>query len=191
MVGQKELRKFEEDLAALYELGKIKAPIHLMKNNEKQLIKVFKKYKEGDWIFSTHRSHYHWLLSGRDPELLKQQVLEGHSMHVFAPKFFSSAIVGGNAPIALGVAFALKKKASKEHVWCFIGDAAYECGIVQECIKYAQRHDLPITYVVEDNGFCVRAKTKEIWGLHNTKKVSKYVYKRFYPHAGSGKYIMF
>jgi pyruvate dehydrogenase E1 component alpha subunit len=193
MVDKKELIEFETEIGRLYEQGKILAPIHLTKNNESKLRKIFKDYQEGDWVFSTHRSHYHWLLSGRDPEELKKQILEGHSMHIFADKFFSSAIVGGNVSIALGVAWALKMKKSNSKVYCFVGDAASECGIAHECMKYAKRHDLPIKYIIEDNGLCVRAKTNEIWGIERPKssKIIKYKYNRHYPHAGTGKYVMF
>ena len=47
---------------SIYEKGKIRAPIHLSGNNENQLIKIFKKVKKQDWVFSTWRSHYHALL---------------------------------------------------------------------------------------------------------------------------------
>lgn len=191
MSKAEKLIKFEEEIAKLYEAAKIRSPIHLSKGNEKKLIRIFKDFKDGDWVFSTHRSHYHWLLSGRDREELKQQILEGHSMHIFGDKFFTSAIVGGNAPIALGVAAALKLKNSPNKVWCFVGDASYECGIVQECIKYAQGHNLPVTFIVEDNGYCVIANTKQTWGTKKAKVLRKYKYSWGYPHAGTGKYVMF
>jgi len=188
---KEQLIKFTDEIKELYETGKIHSPVHLSGTNEEQLIKIFHKVKADDWIFSTWRSHYHWLLSGRDPAELKKQILDGHSMHVNGFRFFTSAIVGGIPSIALGVAWGLKLNKSTDKVWCFIGDAAYRCGITVECIKYAKGHDLPITFVVEDNGLCVRAKTKEIWGYKKTKKVIRYKYKRKYPHAGSGKYVMF
>jgi pyruvate dehydrogenase E1 component alpha subunit len=188
---KKELIKFEEEIAQLFEQAKIRAPIHLSGGNENKLIKIFKDYKEGDWIFSTYRSHYHWLLSGRAPEELKKQILEGHSMHVYGDRFFTSALVGGVAPIALGVAMALKMKNASDKVWCFIGDMAAESGIVHECIKYAQGHNLQITFVIEDNGYSVRAVTKETWGKGKTRINRRYKYKRRYPHAGTGKYVMF
>jgi pyruvate dehydrogenase E1 component alpha subunit len=190
-MNKKDLIKFEEEIAKLYEQAKIRAPIHLSDNNESQLIKIFKGYRQGDWIFSTYRSHYHWLLSGRNPEELKKQILQGHSMHVYSDRFFTSAIVGGVAPIALGVAMALKMKSSPNKVWCFIGDMAGESGIVHECIKYARGHNLPITFVIEDNGYSVRALTKETWGTAKAKVNRRYKYKRGYPHAGTGKYVMF
>ena len=44
-INEKFLKKFEIDIKLLYEKGKIRAPIHLSGNNEKQLIKIFKKIK--------------------------------------------------------------------------------------------------------------------------------------------------
>jgi len=190
-MNKQELIKFTENIANLYENGKIKAPIHLGGENEEQLIKIFKDYKRNDWILSTWRSSYHWLLSGRSPKKLKKQIVEGHSMHIYDDKFFTSAIVGGIAPIAVGLAWGLKLGKSSNKVWCFLGDGAYACGIVKESIAYAEGHDLPIQFVIEDNNLTVRANTKEIWGTKKVLKVIKYEYIRKYPHAGSGKYVMF
>lgn len=190
-MNRKELIKFEKEIADLYEQAKIKTPIHLSKGNESKLIKIFRDYKKGDWIFSTYRSHFHWLLSGHTPQRLKKQILDGHSMHVYGKRFFTSSIVGGNAPIALGVAMALKKKNSPYRVWCFVGDMSFECGLTQECIKYAKGHNLPISYIIEDNGYSVRAVTKETWGKGEARVTKYYKYERQYPHAGTGKYVMF
>jgi pyruvate dehydrogenase E1 component alpha subunit len=190
-MNKQGLLKFTEEIKLLYEAGKIRSPIHLSGINEDQLIKIFKDIKKNDWLFGTWRSHYLWLLSGRNPKKLKEQILDNHSMHVFDKRFFTSAIVAGIAPIALGVAMALKKKNSKDRVWCFLGDGAFECGLSKECIRYAEGHDLPITYVLEDNGLCVRAKTQEVWGEKKKKKLIKYKYIRKFPHAGSGSYVMF
>ncbi len=185
-----QLIKFEKEIASIYEKGLIKAPIHLTSGNEDKLIKIFKKLKikKTDWIFSTHRNHYHWLLSGRNPKELKKQILEGHSMHVFGNRFFTSAIVAGNVSIALGVALALKIKKSKQRVFCFIGDMASYCGISKEAIKYAEGHNLPIWFIVEDNGLSVNTNTQQVWGKNKSKKVITYSYKRIYNHAGCGKF---
>ena len=58
------LVSFSNEIKEIYELGKIRAPIHLSGNNEDQLINIFKKIKKSDWVFSTWRSHYHALLHG-------------------------------------------------------------------------------------------------------------------------------
>ena len=183
--------EFETKVAKLYEAGKIKAPTHLSKGNELQLTEIFKHVKKTDWIFSTWRNHYHWLMSGRSEKELLKQIIDGHSMHVFGYRFFTSAIVGGIAPIALGVAMSLKRKKCPYKVWCFLGDMAYSGGLAQESIRYAQGNDLPIYYILEDNGLSVSTPTQEVWGKCRVKKVIKYKYKRGYPHAGTGKFVLF
>ena len=181
------LIKFEDDIAELYGEGKIRAPIHLGGDNENQLIEIFKKVGPDDYVFATWRNHYHWLLSGRDPKELKEQIVNGHSMHVFGKRFFTSAIVGGIAPIAVGVAMALKRKKDPSKVWVFIGDMGVLTGIARESITYAQGHDLPIIFIVEDNGLSVKTDTRKVWGTEDTNKVMSYKYKRKYNHAGHGE----
>lgn len=193
-----KLKEFTYSIIEVYEKGKIKAPIHCSGGNEEQLIKLFDglKITKNNYIFSTWRSSYVWLLSGRDPEELRKQILEGHSMHVYGDKFFTSAIVAGISPIALGVAWALKLKGSSDTVFCFLGDGGFYCGLSQESIRYAVGHDLPICFILEDNHLTVNAKTQEIWGRGRKNKVIKYDYVRKYGHAGHGldgekKYVMF
>ena len=112
MLKKQDLINFELEIKKIYEEGKIKAPIHLSGNNEKYLIKIFKNVAAEDWVFSTWRNHYHALLKGIPPEWLKKEILKGRSMGInnLKYKFYSSAIVGGILPIALGVAKALKLK---------------------------------------------------------------------------------
>ena len=122
MLKKQDLINFELEIKKIYEEGKIKAPIHLSGNNEKNLIKIFKNVAAEDWVFSTWRNHYHALLKGIPPEWLKKEILKGRSMGInnLKYKFYSSAIVGGILPIALGVAKALKLKKKNNKVWAFI-----------------------------------------------------------------------
>ena len=115
MLDKNDLINFEEEIKKIYESGKIKAPIHLSGNNEEQLIKIFKKIKKNDWVFSTWRNHYHALLKGIPKEWLKKEIIAGRSMGInnIKHKFYSSAIVGGILPIALGTAKAIKLKKKK------------------------------------------------------------------------------
>lgn len=194
-MGIYEIIKFETELAKEYDTGKIKFPVHLSgckhRKQEKFLVELFKNIKKTDYIISTWRNHYHWLLSERNPEELLKQVRKHGSMHVYDKNFITSSIVGGIAPIALGLAFALKRKKSKRHVWCFIGCMAHRCGIVYESIQYAKGHDLPITYVVEDNDISVQTATRDVWGMGKKNKVLSYKYIRKYPHQGTGKWVLF
>ena len=175
-MDEEDLIKFEADIASHFNNGEIRAPIHLHGGNERQLIEIFKDIKPEDWVFSTHRSHYHALLKGIPPELIKAEILGGNSISLQFPeyRFHTSAIVGGIIPIALGVAMAGEK------AWCFVGDMAAETGIFHECAKYARNFELPIHYIVEDNGWSGDTPTDKVWG---------YKYKRTWPHSGTGKWI--
>lgn len=192
---KESLIKFEEEIADIFTAGKIRAPVHLSDGNEDALIDIFKNIKSDDWVFSTHRSHYHALLHGIDPEWLKEEIIRGNSISICNPKhnFYSSGIVGGNTPIALGVAMALKRKRAPQHVWVFVGDMAAEGGIFHECVKYAMRNDLPITFIVEDNSISTYTPTQKAWGEeHSESKTVMYSHKKEkYPHYGSGKWVTF
>ena len=91
------LIKFEEEIADIFTAGKIRAPVHLSDGNEDVLIDIFKNIKSDDWVFSTHRSHYHALLHGIDPGWLREEIVRGNSISICNPKhsFYSSGIVGG------------------------------------------------------------------------------------------------
>jgi len=65
-------------------------------------------------------------------------------------------------------------------------------GVAYECMKYANGHNLPITFVVEDNGMSVDTPTREVWGKFggDPNKIV-YYYTRKYPHHGCGEWVTF
>jgi len=195
MINKKDLINFELDIKKIYEAGKIKAPIHLSGNNEESLIRIFKKIKKNDWVFSTWRNHYHALLKGIPIDWLKKEIIAGRSMGInnIKYKFYSSAIVAGTIPIALGVAKALKLKKKSQKVWVFIGDMTFETGMFHECYKYARNHKLPLKFVVEDNNLSTNTPTNKVWIKKSKipKDIIYYKYKRKYPHHGSGGWVLF
>lgn len=195
------LKTFETEIADLFNKAKIKAPVHLSDGNEKSLIKIFKekKIKKNDWIFCSWRSHYHCLLKGVKVSKIKKSIKEGKSISLcfLNEKIYSSAIVSGSLPIAVGMAMSLKLQKSKSRVYCFVGDMTAETGIMHECYKYSVNHKLPIHFIVEDNDLSVCTPTKKIWGISsstykkNNKYISYYKYKSRYPHAGAGVRVQF
>jgi len=199
-MNKKKLIKFEEEIAKLFNQAKIKAPVHLYHGNEEQIIKIFKKIKKRDWIFCSWRSHYQCLLKGVPPKKIKNEILEGKSISLCFPhyKIYSSAIVGGVLPIAVGMAISFKRKKLKNKVFCFMGEMTSETGIAHESIKYSRNKKLPIHFIVEDNGKSVCTNTRKAWSqkkLTYEKSSDKYVtyyrYKLKYPHAGAGKRVQF
>lgn len=189
-----ELIKFENEIKKHWLNGEIRAPIHFSGGNEKQLIEIFKDIKPEDWVFTGHRSHYHALLKGIPKEWIRQEIFNRHSIDLNNAKykFFVSSILGGIIPIALGVAWAIKRREGKEHVWVFVGDMAAEMGAFYECSMYACRQDLPITFVIEDDDRSVASPTQKVWGEHlGFPDIKWYTYKNKYPHQGVGKYVLF
>jgi pyruvate dehydrogenase E1 component alpha subunit len=192
-----KLQEFERDVALRFEMGMIPGPVHLSGGNEEQLIEIFKDISIDDYVFSTHRNHYHALLHGIPSYELMREIMAGRSMNLFFPehKFFTSSIVGGILPIAVGVAAALKREGSSKKVWVFVGDMAATMGIFHECQQYAKCHELPITFVVEDNGLSTNTPTGKVWGeskFHRLNyrcgsNVIRYQYDRIYPHYGVNK----
>jgi TPP-dependent pyruvate/acetoin dehydrogenase alpha subunit len=210
---KEKLIAFEEDIAACYDAAMIRAPVHLYNGNEEQMLDVFKRnnISSDDWIFTTWRSHYQCLLKGVPAEQLKADILAGKSITLCYPeyKIFSSAIVTGSIPIAVGVALALKRNKQAGRVYCFVGDMGSETGAFQENFKYSFHNKLPIKFIVEDNGKSVCTETLKTWGLQtlqaeSTMLVAKkypntgvedyleyYKYESKWPHAGAGKRIQF
>ena len=200
LLTKQELIDFEQDIAETFNSGLIKAPIHLYSGNEEQMTEIFNNVNEDDWVFCSWRSHYQCLLKGVPKDILKQDIIDGKSITLCYPEFkiYSSAIVTGNIPIATGAAFDIKRKAKHNHVWCFVGDMTSETGTFYENHKYAVNHDLPITYIVEDNGKSVCSDTLAVWNIeelsYSKKDIPKVIYYKYetkYPHAGSGKRIQF
>ena len=114
--SKNDLIEFEKEIAELYNNAKIKAPIHLSGNNETQLINIFKKLKKMTGWSLIGVITYHALLHGFPKDKLKKMIVAGKSMSINSRryKFFSSSIVGGGIPIALGLALALKKEISTQ-----------------------------------------------------------------------------
>jgi len=195
-----DLVRFEENIANLFNKAKIRSPVHLYSGNEKFLINFFKKIKKNDWVFCSWRSHYQCLLKGVPVNKVKKEIVNGKSISLcfLDYKIYSSAIVGGTLPIALGLAISLKRKKSLNKIYCFIGDMTSETGIAHECIKYSRNKKLPIHFIIEDNNKSVCTDTKKTWSLKkltyenkSDKYVTYYKYKLKYPHAGAGKRVEF
>ena len=188
-----ELIAFEKEMVVEFEAGNIKAPLHLAGGNEEQLINIFRRIRPQDWCLCSWRSHYHCLLKGVPRDELKTAILRGRSIGLCFPqhRVLSSAIVGGICPIALGIAWAIKQKGEDAKVYCFIGDMTAESGIYHECEKYG--FDLPIHWVVEDNGLSVCTNTAEVWKLdmEGLADETAYRYILTWPHVGVGKFVKF
>jgi len=195
-----DLINFETEIANLFNAAKIRAPVHLYYGNEEQMIEIFRDVRPEDWVCCSWRSHYQCLLKGVPPEKVRAEILAGRSISLCFPEYrvVSSAIVGGVLPISVGIALGLKRRGGTARVHCFMGDMTAETGIAHECIKYSHNHQLPIRFIVEDNGKSVCTDTRETWNqpaltCEQTPHplVVHYKYQTKYPHAGAGVRVQF
>lgn len=213
---RESLIAFEDRIRAHWEAGAIPSLLHLCGGNEAQLLDLFHDIRPGDWVFSTHRNHYHALLSGYPADELEQAILDGRSMFTFrraqmAPgldpsydgmwdgaHLYSSAILAGTCGIAAGVAWTCRSMFHPRghlapHVWCFLGDGAEEEGHFYESALFVEANDLPCTFIIEDNDRQVETPKSVRRGgrrieapLDHFDCVKRYHYTPTYPHAGSG-----
>jgi TPP-dependent pyruvate/acetoin dehydrogenase alpha subunit len=199
-VTPEELIAFETEIAALFNAGHIRAPVHLYFGNETQMIAIFRDVQPQDWVFCSWRSHYQCLLKGVPREELKAEILAGRSISLCFPqhRIVSSAIVAGIIPIAVGAAMSIKRRGENARVHCFAGEMTAETGVFHECLKYSSNHQLPIRFIVEDNGKSVCTDTRETWNQpvltyeHSRDPlVVYYTYRSKYPHAGAGQRVQF
>ena len=130
-------------------------------------------------------------------EVLFTDITNGKSITLIYPKYniYTSAIVGGIVPIALGTALALKKEKKKGKVYLFMGEMTSETGSAHEAHKYAVAHDLPIKFIIEDNGKSVctdTTKYDQLKSLLSRRNIVEYYqYDLPWPHAGAGVRVQF
>ncbi len=200
-VTKEDIISFEKEIADIFATGVIRGPVHLRSGREDQLIEIFKDIGSDDYVLGHWDSHELALLKGVPREAVKQLILEGRSISLCFPehKVLCSGIVGSLMGVAAGIAWNLKRENKKGSVYLFCGEMSAETGIFHEAVKYAVHFDLPVKYVVCDNGVSVMTNTREVWGspdpwFKDTKYESKIIYFKYtngYPHSGLGKLIKF
>ena len=184
---------FENRVKALFESGEVPYLVHLSGGNEEDLLWISQSFQKGDWFFSTHRSHYHYLLAGGSEDKLLEMIRTGKSMFVYDRElnFLTTSVLAGLTGAAAGVAASLKEKESPNRVWCFVGDAAEDEGHFYEAVQYVTGHNLPCTFVIEDNNRSCDTTCEQRRGTSwrfpwPPKNVLRYTYEPTYPHGGTG-----
>jgi len=157
------IRRFEERVAELLVDQEIKCPTHLYTGEEAVATGVCANLRKGDYVFSTHRSHGHYIPKGGDIKALMAELYgkatgcsrgKGGSMHLASPANGlpgSCAIVAGAIPLALGVALAFSMQRKDTVSVTFFGDGAVNEGLWYECLNFAALKKLPVVFICENN----------------------------------------
>jgi acetoin:2,6-dichlorophenolindophenol oxidoreductase subunit alpha len=167
------IRRFEERCNYLFMQGKIPSTLHLYIGQEAVAVGVCAHLSDADYATSTHRPHGHSLAKGVAPRAIMAELFakrtgcckaKGGSMHVgdmSVGMIPAIAIVGGNIPLAAGLALACKRQGNERVAVCFMGDGATNEGAFHEGLNMASIWKLPAVFVVENNLYA--ASTPMSW----------------------------
>src|SRR5438552_756036 len=149
------IRRFEEKSAESYSMGKIGGFCHLYIGQEAVAVGALSAIRPDDYVLTSYREHGLAIAKGISPEAVMAELYgkaggcsrgKGGSMHLFDAdvNFLGGhAIVGGQIPLATGVAFASKYKETNQVTLCFFGEAAVNQGAFHESLNMAQLWKLP------------------------------------------------
>ncbi len=159
------IRRFEERSIRVYQQGKIGGFLHLYIGQEAVAVGTVSLLGADDHVITAYRDHGHALAVGMNMNECMAELCgkhtgcskgKGGSMHFFAPDknyWGGHGIVGGQTPLGAGLAYALKYRGLKGCALCFMGDGAVNQGAVHEAFNLAQLWELPVIYIIENNGY--------------------------------------
>jgi len=161
------IRRFEEKTSQMYQKGHIGGFCHLYIGEEAVGIGAIAALRETDYVVTGYRDHGQAIAKGVHPNLVMAELFgkeagvskgKGGSMHLFdrEKRFLGGdAIVGGDLPIAAGVAFAVKYRKQDDIVLCFFGDGAVNEGAFHEAFNLAALWGLPVLFFCENNRYAM------------------------------------
>jgi acetoin:2,6-dichlorophenolindophenol oxidoreductase subunit alpha len=159
------IRVFENSVFAEAQAGRVPGSTHLYAGQEAVAVGVCMALAEGDFIASTHRGHGHSIAKGCEIGPMMAEILakatgtckgKGGSMHIADLEkgmLGANGIVGGGPPIVCGAALTAKTLGTGAVAVCFSGDGAVNQGTTAESLNLAMVWQLPVIFVVEDNGW--------------------------------------
>lgn len=174
------MRRFEEKAGQMYGLRKIGGFCHLYIGQEAVATGAVAALDLArDYVITAYRDHGHALACGMDPGALMAELYgkatgcskgKGGSMHLFdAPHHFlgGHGIVGGQIPLAAGVAFKIRYLNEGGVVLCFFGDGAIHQGAFHESLNMAKIWKLPVIFICENNQYGMGTDFRRVSAVHD------------------------
>src|SRR3982751_7061978 len=157
------IRRFEEEAGRQYQRAKAGGFLHLAVGEDATIVGTTSVMRPDDYLIGTYRTHGHAIARGTDPKRVMAELFgrvdgtsggRGGSMHIFdAEKRFMGGygIVGGNLPIAAGLALSSQYKGEDAVTVCMFGDGASNTGNFGETMNLAALWRLPVVFILENN----------------------------------------
>jgi pyruvate dehydrogenase E1 component subunit alpha len=161
------IRRFEERAGQLYGMGHIGGFCHLYIGQEAVIVGMEAVKQEGDQTITGYRDHGHMLACGMDPKGVMAELTgreggyskgKGGSMHMFSKEkefYGGHGIVGAQAPLGVGLAFANRYREEPKVSLTYFGDGAANQGQVFEAMNMAQLWKLPVVFLIENNQYAM------------------------------------
>ena len=159
------IREFEERLHVEFAKGDIAGFVHLYAGEEAAGVGIMMHLEDHDRIASTHRGHGHCIAKGVDVRAMMAEIYgkatgacagKGGSMHIAdlsRGMMGANGILGAGAPLICGAGLAAQKLGHDGVGITFFGDGASNQGTVLESMNLAAIWNLPVIFVVENNGY--------------------------------------
>lgn len=174
------IRRFEQVSLKHYIQGHIGGFLHLYIGQESIAVAAVSLMDKDDHIITAYRDHGHALAVGMGMNECMAELFgkktgcskgRGGSMHFFAPDknyWGGHGIVAGQTPLGLGLAYALKYQGKKGCCLAFLGDGAINQGSFHESLNMASLWDLPVVYIIENNGYSMGTSLKRSSAVRNS-----------------------
>jgi acetoin:2,6-dichlorophenolindophenol oxidoreductase subunit alpha len=169
------IRRFEDRVHDEFAGGKIPGFVHLYAGEEASAVGVCSQLGARDVIASTHRGHGHCIAKGCDVVSMMKEIYgrrdglcggKGGSMHIAdlaKGMLGANGIVGGGPPLICGAALTAKYLKTGGVAVAFVGDGGSNQGTTLESYNLAKVWQLPVIFVVEDNGYA--ESTASAWSV--------------------------
>lgn len=174
-------RDFENECNQAYMAGKIRGFMHLDNGQESIPALLHNAIRKTDLKHSYYRDHCHALACGVDAGAVMAELFgrdggtcrgTGGSMHIYDmdTNFQGGwALVAEQLPYAVGAARSIRLdkhlntgEAEDRIAIVFVGEGGAQNGRMAECLNAAAKENLPILFLVIDNGRAINTFTKDV-----------------------------